>query len=109
MIEWLKEKGAGMPPLLWVNDVLEGLGWTFIETLLCEDGGEVIDMETVAQASGHLRVLYGSDLTVAGIVSRHGTVKYSDSDDLCACAVASDLDNFVAILGFSSVSVMHMD
>ena len=80
-------------------------GGAFIETLFREDRGEVIDVDAVAHAGAALLDWRG-DTAVAVVVTRRGVVQDSERDDLRG-TTAGQLDDLVAVLCFSSVSVVH--
>jgi hypothetical protein len=77
-------------------------GRAFIETLIREDFREVIDVQAVAQAGADVSSDRG-DLAVAIVVAGSRAMQHADGFDLASV----QLDDFVAILCFSSVSVVH--
>ncbi len=77
---------------------------SFVESLLCEDRSEVIDMDAVAHAGVLVRRLDDGDVAVAVIVAWDRAVQHAKGFDF-ATVEANDL---VAVLRFSSVSVVHI-
>jgi hypothetical protein len=67
---------------------------------------EVVNVDAVAQARIFFGRLNNSDATVAVIVSRYSAIKQAEGFDF---AFSGEFHDFVAVLGFSSVSVMHVN
>ena len=75
-----------------------------VEALLGEDFREIIDMDAVTHTGVFLRGLHDCDVAVAVVSSiSAGAVKNSK----CFDVAATQSDDFVAVLSFSSVSVVH--
>jgi hypothetical protein len=79
-------------------------GGTFIESFFRQDRGEVIDMQAVAHASACM-LRQRCYIPVAIIVSRHRIMENAQMGNLPA--FGAELNDRVAVLGFSSVSVVH--
>jgi hypothetical protein len=75
----------------------------FIEALLGEKGLEVIDVEAVSHTCARSSVLNDCDVSVAIIVA--GSRAVQDSE--CVDFTSVQADDHVAVLCFSSVSVVH--
>lgn len=61
-------------------------------------------MQTIHHASIIVLWLYNGDVSVAIIIARHSTVENAKGDYV---AIVIKFQDFVAVIGFSSVSVVH--
>lgn len=83
-------------------------GWSLVESLFLQQFGEVVDVQTVAQTSIRYRVLDRCDVAVAVIVAGLRAVQHANSGNLPAlAAVAANLNNHIAVIRRSSVSIVH--
>ena len=80
-------------------------GGAFIQPFFREDGREVIHMEAVAHTRTHWHALRLRDVAVAVVVTGDSIVEDTGRDDFAAF---SDAHDFVTILCFSAVSVVHV-
>lgn len=79
-------------------------GGTFIQSLFGQYCREVINVQAVAHARS--RVLWQRrDRSVAIVIAGRGIVQDSEMCDLSA--FGCELDNLVAVLCFSAVSIVH--
>jgi hypothetical protein len=74
-----------------------------VQALLSQDRRKIIDVDAVAHAGVFLCVLHNGDVTVAVVIAGGRAVKHSESFDFAAI----QSDDLVAVLRFSSVSVVH--
>jgi len=79
-------------------------GGAFIQSLFREHGRDIIHMETVAQVSTRRELDGCRHAAVAVVVTRDSIVEDTGRDDFAAFADAHD---FVTILCFSAISVVH--
>jgi len=68
-----------------------------------EQFSHIVDVQAVAHAGISVSLLDHRDIAVAIVVARYCTVQYAERDNLAAFK----LNNFVPVLRFSSVSIMH--
>lgn len=78
---------------------------TLVQTLLDQNRSEVVDVQTVAHAGAGL--LHGnSNTAVAVIITGRSVVEDAKRDEL-GRAARRELDNFIAVLCFSAVTIVH--
>ena len=94
MVNWCRSFPAVRPSLS---------GRSLVESLLCEQRRNVIDVETVAHAGSCLRGLHHGNVAVAVIVVRCRAVQDAERIDFAAVLG----DDLVSVLCFSAVSVVH--
>jgi hypothetical protein len=81
-------------------------GRAFIETLFFKHIRHIIDVEHVTDTRSDVASNW-SDVAVTEIVACHRAVEYAKANDLGTRSVSSQFYNFVAILSFTSVSIVH--
>jgi hypothetical protein len=81
-------------------------GWSFIESLFSQDCREVVKVQTITHASPSNGLLDGRDMTIAVIVARRGIIEHACRDHL-AFIIHAQLDDLIAVLCFSAISVVH--
>lgn len=76
---------------------------TLIEAIFGQHGGDIIHMQAVTHAGIIVVGLNRRDIAVAIVVARRRAMKHAEGDHF----PAFELDDLVAILGLSAISVMH--
>jgi hypothetical protein len=76
----------------------------FIESFFLEHFCDVVNVQTVAQASAGDLCLNRGDVAVAVVIPGLRVIEHANGSDLSA---VGQLNDFVAVLCFTSVSIVH--
>jgi hypothetical protein len=80
-------------------------GWSLIETLLGQDCRKVVDVQAVTHTGDFIGLLNHRDVPIAVVIAGSRGVK--NPKGFCL-AVSAQFHNFVTVLCFSSISVVHI-